>query len=221
MADPRPQNLKYRNKKDPVMDKYRPARKALNANSFVNNPELSEDDRIYLRGIQATYRVERKHFPDYGHRFQIMLIWDYDRIWGSFDFGICKGILMVDPGPKGEPAEFSAPAEYSKKGEDEYVSIYHDFTWRGTCSHSPNVTLNNTYLTKGKIEFGLEEVSGYFEGIPQNEPFSFEGPIIPGPRRISRNLQSFIDEWNSLSVYQQLDSPRPDPCLEASARVGR
>jgi len=84
---------------DPAMDKYRAAWTSRAENTFVNSPSLSERDRIYLRGIQATWKVKQDHLASQGYRYQMMLIWDHDRIWGSFDLGHHRGVLMVDYGP--------------------------------------------------------------------------------------------------------------------------
>ena len=100
MSNSSPQNGRPSRYNDPAMEKYRSGWDTLHANRFVNNPNLSEYDRIYLRGIQGTWKVKQERWADLGYSFQIMLIWDQDRIWGAFDFGPYKGILMVNHGPE-------------------------------------------------------------------------------------------------------------------------
>ncbi|ETS76201.1 hypothetical protein PFICI_11588 [Pestalotiopsis fici W106-1] len=215
MANPRPQNGNYYTQTDPAMDKYRPAWDTLKANSFVNNPSLSDRDRIYLRSIQGTYKVKLEHLADRGHGFQMMLVWDYDRIWGVFDFGSYKGVLMVDHGPDREPPEFSRDVDSDEEDEAGPDPIYFDFTWRGTSSHMPDTIINNSLITKGKIAFGTSEISGYFEGpIADGRPegrCNFHGQPPFGPRRVPRNLESFIDDWNELNIFEEDESFRPEP----------
>jgi hypothetical protein len=230
MSTPPPQNGTHYTLNDPAMDKYRPARDTLMANGFVNNPDLSEYDRIYLRGIQGTWKVKQKHWAGQGYSFQIMLIWDQDRIWGSFDLGYYKGVLMVDHGPQREPPEFSVEQGDDEQGDDEQEDdereddereedeadpIYFDFTWRGTCSQLPDTVINNPLITKGKIEFGSTSISGYFEGMSgiglPNERCDFDGRTLFGPRRVPRDLQSFIDDWNDLNFFGEDETVRPVP----------
>jgi hypothetical protein len=206
MSTAPPQNGKYYTKDDPAMDKYRSAWDTLHTNIFVNNPDLTENDRIYLRGIQGTWKVKQEHWPDQGYNFQLMLVWDHDRIWGAFDLGYYKGILMVDHGPEREPPEFSR--EYDEDEDDEGYEdqdpVYFNFTWRGTCTKISDTALNNPLITKGKIEFGPIGISGYFDGMGAvgfpNERCDFDGRPVFGPRRVSRTLQSFIDDWNGFNI---------------------
>lgn len=235
MNIPGPQNGRYYTRDDPGMDKYRPAWDTLKANGFVNNPNLTERDQIYLRGIQGTWKVKQEHWADRGYSFQIMLIWDQDRIWGSFDFGVYKGILMVDHGPECEPPEFSGEQEDDEEddaesGDDEagYYGpdpIYFDFTWKGTSSQMPDTIINNPLITKGKIVFGHCDISGYFEsmdfiGLPDGR-CNFVGRSLPGPRRVSRNLQSFIDDWNDLEYFGEDEKVREAPSSVANVSSGQ
>ncbi|KUI60962.1 hypothetical protein VP1G_08167 [Cytospora mali] len=144
MANPSrpPQNGRFYTQDDPAMDIYRDAWATLKANTHVNNPALSELDRIYLRGIQTTYKVKVDRFPRNGFKYQMMFIWDYDRIWGSFDFGSVKGMLMVDHGPDEEPPEYegyqaSEEEENDQESDQERDLIYYDFIWRGRTTTIP------------------------------------------------------------------------------------
>lgn len=200
----------------PTMNKYLPARETLDANGFVNNPNISESDQCYLRDIQATYKVQQEHWADHGYSFQIMLIWDQDRIWGAFDLGFYKGVLVVDHGPNRLPPERSREQEGDQAGNEQADPIYYDFTWRGTCSQIPDTAINNPLITKGKIEFGrFSSIRGYFEGmfgigLPDGR-CDFDGMPLRGPRRVPRNLQSFIDDWNDLNYFGEDETTRPAP----------
>lgn len=209
-----PQNGSYYTQTDPAMDKYRPAWDTLKANSFVNDPNLSEFHRVYLGGIQGTWKVKQENWANQGYSFQIMLIWDHDRIWGAFDLGFYKGVLMVDHGPKREPSEFS-DEQYGEVEGNEPEPIYYDFTWRGTCTEIPDTLINNSLITKGKIEFGTTWIRGYFEGMYgiglANGRCDFDGKSIYGPRRVPRNLQSFIDDWNDMAVFEEEETVRLVP----------
>ncbi|ROV96503.1 hypothetical protein VMCG_07804 [Cytospora schulzeri] len=167
-------------------------------------------DRIYLRGIQGTYKVELAQFSEHGFKYKMMLIWDYDRIWGSFDFGTIKGMLMIDHGPDKEPPEYhrSDEDEAAEGNVDEPNPFYFDFTWRGHTtimpdSEEPDALINNPSITKGKIKLTGRTISGYFEGMPVRiKQFKFEGTPLFGPRRVPRSLSSFIDEWNDMAVFE-------------------
>ncbi|KAM0815668.1 hypothetical protein AB5N19_01467 [Seiridium cardinale] len=210
---------------DPAIDRYQPARETLEANTFVNDPRLSDLDRIYLQGIQGTWKLKQEHWADRGYTFSLMCIWDQDRIWGAFDLGFYKGILMVEHGPHREPPEFSAEDEDSDTDndvmedddaeDDERDPIYYDFTWRGTCSQIPDTAINNPLITKGKIEFGTTWISGYFEGmggigLPGGR-CDFDCQNVFGPRRVPRDLQSFVDDWNDLNYFGEDETVRQVP----------
>jgi len=196
------------------MAKYRPALDSLAANTFVNDPSRSELDRIYLRGIQATWKIKLNDAPNNRHSFQMMLVWDYDRIWGSFDLGDFKGLLMVDHGPQSDPWE-----EQGSDEEEDDEPVYFDFTWRGYRKAEPDILHINPLLTKGRIEFRTTTISGFFEamGGPQANPVAFEGQLERGPRRVARSLESFIDEWNEMSpaFSDEFESPRMAPTIPA------
>jgi hypothetical protein len=201
---------------DPAMDIYRAAQTSLAENRFVNNPSLSEYDRIYLRGIQGTWKVKQDHLASRGHSYRMMFVWDYDRIWGSFDLGYYKGVLMVDHGSRCEPLDPS-----SDDNSDDPEPTYFDFTWRGTCTGMPDTLINNPLITKGKIEFGHTEISGYFEGmmgLPDSR-CNFEGENMFGPRRVPRSLQSLIDEWNELNDFGEEESIQPAPAAGADVSL--
>lgn len=202
---PHRQDKKHQQRIDPTNDMYRPARDAVHANSFINNPNLTADDQFYLKNIQGTYKVQLDQWRDEGHAFQLVLIWDHDRIWGSFDFGSYKGILKIDKGPERAPPH--------EDGVSEYVQTYHHFTWRSTCTQSPKSIINNPVFTKGKIELESDGISGYFLGMPNiglpGGRCDFEGLPVWGPRRVARKLESFIEDWNALKIIQLDEAPRP------------
>ena len=156
----------------PGMEKYLAAWTSLNENTFVNDPTLSVVDRGYLHGIQGTWRVKKPDWSIQSHELQIMLVWDYDHIWGSFDLVDYKGILMVDHGPRHEPPEQrSSPA-------------YCNFTWRGKCTRNHSALINTPLVTKGKIELGSSWMRGYFDGMTDEDSDHrhFEGKPLMGLR---------------------------------------
>ena len=189
------------------MEKYLAAWTSLNENTFVNDPTLSVVDRGYLHGIQGTWRVRKPDWSIQSHDLQIMLVWDYDRIWGSFDLVDYKGILMVDHGPRHEPPEQrSSPA-------------YCNFTWREKCTRNHSALINTPLVAKGKIELGSSWIRGYFDGMTDEDSDHrhFEGKPSMGPRRAPRSVQSFIDEWNKLG----LETIRLPPTAGTVAISGR
>jgi hypothetical protein len=203
---------------NPALDKYRAARTSLEENTFINNSSRSRDDLIYLRGIQSMWKVKLHHLDSKGFVYQMMLIWDYDCIWGTFNLGAYKGVLMADHGPDHEPPSLD---DSDESGDDNTDPVCFDFTWRGTCTGMPNTVLNNPLITRGKIEFGSSWISGYFEGmmgsgLPDSR-CDFEGNRPWGPARVPRNLQSFIDEWNDLNVFDEEESIRLPPRIGIGA----
>ncbi|KAI9149895.1 hypothetical protein HJFPF1_09641 [Paramyrothecium foliicola] len=183
---------------DPALVRDHSAWNTLKANSFVNNPDLSELDRVYLRGIQGTWAVKFEPLAD--------------RVYSSELFGTYQGAMMVDHGPEREPSEPSAEEEDDGAEHDQGNPIYYDFTWRGTSSDIPNTILNNSLLTKGKIEFGHPYISGYFGGLDQDHPrYHFDGNPLWGPRRVARTLQSLVDDWNRLRVFGGEETIRQAP----------
>ncbi|KAI1869372.1 hypothetical protein JX265_006462 [Neoarthrinium moseri] len=190
---------KYYTRTDPAMDKYRPAWDALKANSFVNNPELSEYDRIrsawhsgYLEGeagLLGQPALLLPHHVDLGR--------------GSYMEKLRSRLLQghLDEQEEGEVAD----------------PIYLDITWRGTCSRIPSTAINNPLITKGKTEFGTTWICGYFEGMGgiglPNSRCYFDGESLHGPRRVPRNLQSFIDGWNGLESFGEDEAVRLAPSL--------
>lgn len=187
----------------PVKEKYHAALASLRENTFVNDPTLSESDRICRSNIQGTWRVQQTHRSSQGYCSQIMLVWDCDRIWGSFDLGSYKGVLMVDHGPRhGFP-------------EGDVSPVYSDFTWRGTCSSLSDVLFNRPLIMKGKIELTDIFIRGYFEGMMSvglpDDRCDFEGVPLRGPRLVPRTVQSFIDEWNTHKEFEADESLRLPP----------
>lgn len=136
---------------------------------------------------------------------------------------------MIDHGPDKEPPEYRQSydeAEGEEGGSDtEPHPIYLDFTWRGRVammpgSEEPEILLNNSSITKGKIELTGCEISGYFEGMPGPvDHYKFEGRPSRGPRRVPRSLSSFIDEWNDMSVFEDDVSVRLPPSSLPSRRL--
>jgi hypothetical protein len=135
-----------------------------------------------------------------------LLVWDYDRIWGSFNFGAYNGMLMVDHGPQSEPPNGFVGSENDDdqdQGDDDEDQgprepVYFDFTWRGYHTANPNILYSNPDLTKGRIAFDTVHIRGFFKLMGGGPDYCqpFEGGAQWGPRRVPRSLESFIDEWN-------------------------
>ena len=111
-----------------------------------------------------------------------MLRWDYNRLWGSFEFGFFQGILLIDPAPN---------AEILKESKT-YL-----FEWRGTSPGVPDTIFNNALLTNGEIELGeVGKIRGHFNAMLGEDRCEFHGKTPFGPALVARSLQSFVDEWN-------------------------
>jgi hypothetical protein len=79
---------------------YEAAAQSLRDNKHMNNMVFYDEylrDRI--RRIQHTYKVKQDYWPNQGFGFQIRLIWDHDRLWGTFQLGFFNGVFLIGPGP--------------------------------------------------------------------------------------------------------------------------
>jgi hypothetical protein len=127
-----------------------------------------------MRQIQATYNVKQYHWLNQGYGFRIQLIWDHDRLWGTFDLGFFKGVLLIDPGPGQDhfqaedeynhqhPAEHDSEDDQESEFESTSESREYPLVWRGTSTQIPD-TLFYSPLTVGKIRFGLDEIWGHLK----------------------------------------------------------
>ena len=156
--------------------------KSLRNNRYLQNLDVSDEDLIAITQIQSVYKIQQSHWAHLRYGFRIMLIWDHDRIWGSFELGFFNGILLVDPGPSVDSLKT------------------YPFTWRGTSTETPDAIFNS-HMTTGEIVLGeTGNINGHFDamlgvGLPENRCY-FTGRRIPGPPVVPRSLESFIGEWN-------------------------
>lgn len=185
---------------------YEAARKSLHDNKHIKNIIFHDDYfRARLRQIQATYKVQQDHWPDKGYNFRIRLIWDHDRLWGTFELEFFKGVFLIDPGPGQD--HFQADDDYDHqhpKGESHLqdeneddresefaLSREYPLVWCGTSTAMPDVLFNSP-MTIGKIRFSLNEIWGDFEamlgiGLPHGR-CKFHGKTPFGPCLVSISI---------------------------------
>ncbi|PGH27584.1 hypothetical protein AJ80_00826 [Polytolypa hystricis UAMH7299] len=168
---------------------------SLRNNAFFPTLGISDDDIGFLKQLQSVYKVELSHWATAGYGYRIMIIWDYNRLWGHFNFGHYSGIFLIDPGP----AKFS----------EETVEF--PFQWRGTYTKMPNMIYNSP-LTTGvlKIDMIDRDISGHFACMraASKDYYEFSGKKVMGPNVVPRSLQSFIDEWNEYAVFESEEKIR-------------
>lgn len=195
-------------------------------NKHINNMVFHDEDyyRVRMRQIQGTYKVQQTHWPNQGYGFRIRLIWDHDRLWGTFELGFFNGVFLIDPGPGQD--HFQASDDYhhqhpdgetQPEGNDEQElddpSEYREYAlvWRGTSVKMPDTLFFST-MTVGKIRFGFNEIWGHFDamvgvGLP-NYRCEFHGERRPGPVVGSLSIQDVIDDWNHHGMFCEDESPR-------------
>lgn len=157
-----------------------------------------------LRPVQSLYEVVLIRFPyDNGHIYRILLVWDHDRLWGSFDFGFCRGVMRVDPGPMVNDLR-------------RYRKV--PFIWRGICSDR---LLNNPRFHTGAVRLDGWFTRGHFDDIPGVGRCDFAGEGFLGPTEVPCSLQSLNDEWNGYGnpndEYGTARSPQHSEPLGRSA----
>lgn len=214
--------------------------KSKRENQHIN--EMVFQDEYYrdrMRNMQATYKVKQDSSPGLGYSSRIQLIWDHDRLLGTFDMDTFKGSLLIDPGPGQE--HFKADIEYSKfhedrakdkdssessgednddvddgDGDDEIAATReYRFKWRGINTKIPHKTFNSSF-TIGKIRFGNGKIWGHFEamsgvGFPGGR-CEFHGKIPHGPCLVDMSIQEFVDKWNGYAETEEDEIPRnPTP----------
>ncbi|PYI02586.1 hypothetical protein BO78DRAFT_274513, partial [Aspergillus sclerotiicarbonarius CBS 121057] len=186
---------------DPRRALHSPAIKSRDENTWLNSHDTSKEEFLDFRSIQNTYKVQLNEFPNSGYSFRIWLLWDYDRIWGKFDFGYTKGMFLVDPGPK--------MPKYDD--DDGYKSQTLPFCWRGVRKTEPDYLLCNELIMKGKIcinqwEHTLEGVFEYMTGNSNAGEGScaFHAKAHFGPSVVPYCLEDIVEEWN---VYSSLPVP--------------
>ncbi|APA06173.1 hypothetical protein sscle_01g009430 [Sclerotinia sclerotiorum 1980 UF-70] len=222
----------------PIMANCLAANKSRRENEHINAMVFNDEYyRERMRNIQATYKVKQDNSPGLGYTSRIRLIWDHDRLLGTFDLDVFKGSLVIDPGPGQD--HFKADIEYSKfhearakdkesseesaddeddddGGDDEIAATKeYRFKWRGTNAKIPHKSFNSTF-TIGKIRFGNGKIWGHFEamsgvGYPGGR-CEFHGKIPHGPCLVDMSVQEFIDKWNGYAETEEDEIPRsPTP----------
>jgi hypothetical protein len=132
-----------------------------------------------------------------------MLVWDHDRLWGEFNFGIYFGILLSDPRPGPE----NLPARSSSRNLMWIRDRSCAFEWRGMRTDDPGLG----YGGDGVLTFKENEgFSGYFDGfrgvgIHSGNPkgrCQFEA-IVPARARnrmVARSIDYMVWAWNCYRV---------------------
>ncbi|KAG4026911.1 hypothetical protein MFRU_035g00630 [Monilinia fructicola] len=221
----------------PNMAKCLAANKSKRENGYIN--EMIFDDEYYrdrMRNIQATYKVKLDSLPGIGYSSRIRLIWDHNRLLGTFELDVFRGSILIDPGPGQD--HFKADIEYSKfhearakdkesseesgdesdedEGDDEIATTReYRFKWRGINPKVPDKTFNSSF-TVGKIRFGNGKIWGHFEamsgaGFPGGR-CEFHGKTPHGPCLVDMSIQEFIDRWNGYAEIEEDEEPRsPTP----------
>lgn len=135
--------------------------KSRKENPWLNGLGLNEDDLFTVRTLQNTYVVQLDDYPDVGYKFSIKMLWDYDRLWGIFDFGHTKGVFLVDPGVNPSMCEDDSEDDAYGGGQEL------PFTWREVYK---DILLCNELITKGKIRINPwnTRLEGFFECMQGN-----------------------------------------------------
>lgn len=224
----------------PNMIKCLASNKSKRENDHINAMIFQDEYyRDRMRNIQATYKVKQENLPGLGYSSRIQLIWDHNRLLGTFKLDVFEGSLLIDPGP--DQDHFKADIEYSKfhearakdkqsdeesgddnddddadYGDDEIASTReYRFKWRGTNPKIPLKTFNSAF-TVGKIRFGNGKIWGHFEamsgvGLPGGR-CDFHGRIPHGPCLVDMSIKEFIDRWNGYAEIEEDEEPRsPTP----------
>jgi hypothetical protein len=152
-------------------------------NDYLCNLSISEADIIAMELFQGMYRLEISELPH--QECRMTLIWDYDRLWGCFDIGVWKGLMLIDPGPR-----------------DNTTTSY-SFAWRGVCENEPEVAYDNEGITIGEITLGGKgPVSGCFRGMAvadfPDDKCDFKAVRVLGPPMVPWPVETFVADWNYL-----------------------
>ncbi|KAH1292554.1 hypothetical protein KXW98_002539 [Aspergillus fumigatus] len=160
-----------------------PAPVSFKHNDYLCNLSISEADVIAMQLFQGTYRLDIRELPH--QECRMTLIWDYDHLWGCFDIGVWKGLMLIDPGPR-----------------DNTKTMY-SFAWRGVCENEPEVAYDNEGITVGEITLGGKgPVSGCFKGMAvanfPNDKCDFKAVREVGPPMVPWPVETFVADWNYL-----------------------
>jgi hypothetical protein len=175
----------------------------LRENEYLNALDVPIIEKLALQRIQSVYRVRVPQWPQVGYGYRMMLIWDHNRLWGSFELGSFEGIMVIDPGPSKD-----VPMAYS-------------FRWRGTSTKTPNTVFNSAWTT-GEILLGATgRLKGHFDamlgvGLPYGR-CDFTAKCEMGPAVVPRALHSFVEEWNRLATSNEREAIRSPPSSDDSS----
>ncbi len=79
-----------------------------------------EDFRNDMREIQSRYAIRHNEWSRRGWESQVKLLWDQDRIWGHFNFGILIGVFVIDAGPVQDHFQAGDEELYIRKDANAY-----------------------------------------------------------------------------------------------------
>ncbi|EAW09067.1 uncharacterized protein ACLA_078150 [Aspergillus clavatus NRRL 1] len=185
---------------------YPPAPMPFKHNDFLHSLPISEADLIEMQLFQSTYRLAIR---DHDHASTLRLVWDYDRLWGCFDLGVWKGVMLIDPGPR-----------------DNTTSSYR-FAWRGICEREPDVLFDKEDFAYGEISLGGPgPLYGFFKGMVcagfADNQCDFKAERELGPAMVPWPVETFVADWNYLRYdkAQHAESARPILLVQPGTQVG-
>ncbi|KAJ0424964.1 hypothetical protein BJY00DRAFT_275666 [Aspergillus carlsbadensis] len=194
------------------LDVYELARETRSRNSWLKDYEY---DLSQLKNIQCTWEVQLTRFPDVGFAFRIYLLWDYDRLWGVFNLGHTKGVMLIDPGFR------------LSSSDDDPQQL--SFTWRGVRVNDPETCICDPSIAKGEIWMNpcRRKLAGYFDHIAGNGMAGggrceFRGKPTFGPAVVPYSLDDVLDEWDQYGPPGEVEDIRQDlPMDDLSADLRR
>ncbi|KAL4873623.1 hypothetical protein BDV12DRAFT_159329 [Aspergillus spectabilis] len=183
------------------LDIHESAMQSQEENSWLKDWKYNLDQ---LKTVQCTWKVELTSFPETGYAFRIYLLWDYDRLWGVFNLGHTKGVMLVDPGPR---------LSSSSDGLQQL-----SFIWRGVLTNDLDTyVFCDESISKGEIWIHPchKTLSGYFDFIAGNgmaggERCHFRGKPRFGPPVVPYSLEDVVDEWNEYGASYPVEGIRQD-----------
>ncbi|KAF9885296.1 hypothetical protein FE257_013013 [Aspergillus nanangensis] len=187
------------------------AHKSLQENAWLNGLHIPEDEMEHMRNVQNTYIAQLDSYPDMKYKPRIHLIWDYDRIWGMFDFGSSRGVFLIDPGLK-------------RIDYDDDDGQLLPFTWRGVNKASPENPYGYEAEAKGEIcinalEKTLQGFFGFMAGngsAGSDAKCAFHAKRHFGPQIVPNSLENIVKEWNDFCPDFRKETVRqnqPDSAL--------
>ncbi|PLB53979.1 hypothetical protein P170DRAFT_469455 [Aspergillus steynii IBT 23096] len=162
-------------------------------NDYLNSVDLPRNLLDCVRRVQNIYDVQLDDYPDQGYTYQVKLLWDFNRIWGIFDLGNCKGLFVTVSGVDVLDFEFA---------ETQIVQ----FVWQSTRNSISDEPLFDETRTKGRICINPREsqIQGIFwlvatDGNADSQAScTFHGKGRPDPVVVPHCLEDIVEEWNRL-----------------------